>query len=276
LTSPHITFDLPSRSFFLTEKTAMIASHLSDAGAGLVASGFLLPYSPDPMSRSLAAGLAHHVNNPLLGVIGSLELALLDAPRETALRDRLERSLSCAMLAAEAVRRLVAYAFHPCGGRASVSLRDAAARAARRFHDQGNAQGLLFRLHGDAGRVRVSEPLLDLVIAQLLANACEALPARGTVALHVWEAGDKCGLSIRDDGPGLPAVVQDRLFEPFFSTKGSGHLGLGLVLCRDLIESQGGRLEITSQPGQGVIATVILPTDRPLGLAPPHGLMLRA
>jgi signal transduction histidine kinase len=267
----------------------MIASHPPDA-VGDSSADRHAPFSPpagfDPLPRSLAASLAHHVNNPLLGVIGSLELALRETESESMLHDRLQRSLACALFAAGAVRRLVAYAFHPRGGKDNVSLAESAARAARRLHDQGNGEGLLIRMEGESSaRAHVSEPVLELVLAQLLANAREALPGGGTVTLQVWDGPGVCSLSIRDDGPGLSPVARTRLFEPFFSSKGPGHLGLGLVLCRDLLESQGGSLEVASPPGEGVRVTVSLPsaseaesTNQSV-LGAPHwtanGLMLR-
>src|SRR5262249_39071795 len=147
----------------------MIASPAPEAIGGLVRS---TPTRPDPsrlepLSRALAARLAHHVNNPLLGVICSLELALRATACGTPLRERFQHCLSCALLAADAVRRLVTFAFHPVTVSSGVSLREAAARAARRLHDQGNGQGLTIRLEADgAALARISEPLLELVLAQ--------------------------------------------------------------------------------------------------------------
>lgn len=215
---------------------------------------------PDPLLRSLAAGLAHNVNNPLLGVIGSLELALRRADPSSALRDLLQRSLACAQFAAETVRRLVAFAFHPPGTRVPLSLGHIVARAARKMHDQGNGHGLLIRLEGEpTGLVWVSEPLVELVLEQLLANAREAMPAGGVLSLRVWDQSPFCCVSISDSGPGLAPEARAHLFEPFFSTKGPGHVGLGLVLCRDLVESEGGRLDIASYTGEGVTVTLTFP-----------------
>ncbi|HMF12561.1 MAG TPA: HAMP domain-containing sensor histidine kinase [Gemmataceae bacterium] len=263
----------------------MIASHPPDAIGSLAASRL----TPVPLSRALAAGLAHHVNNPLLGVIGSLELAIRETEPESAMRDRLQHSLACAQFAAEAVRRLVYYAFHPPGCRSQVTLRVAAAAAARRFHDRGNGSGLLIRLEGEVeGRARANEPAIELVLAQLLINAREAMPDHGTVTLRVWERQEHCGLLVHDEGPGLSPTARARLFEPFFTTKGNGHLGLGLVLCRDLVESQGGSLDVASPPGGGVAVTLSLPaigtetTLAPISSAigPPHcignGAMMRS
>jgi signal transduction histidine kinase len=215
---------------------------------------------PEPLLRSLAAGLAHNVNNPLLGVIGSLELALRKADPGSALRDLLQQSLSCAQFAAETVRRLVAFAFHPPGVRVPLSLGHVVARAARKMHDQGNGHGLLIRLEGESsGLVWASEPLVELVLEQLLANARESMQAGGILSLRVWDESPFCCLSVSDSGPGLSPEARAHLFEPFFSTKGTGHVGLGLVLCRDLVESEGGRLDIASYTGEGVTVTLTFP-----------------
>jgi signal transduction histidine kinase len=119
---------------------------------------------------------------------------------------------------------------------------------------------LLIRLEGEsAGLIRASEVLVELVIAQLLANAREAMPSGGILSLRVWDESTSACLSIADNGPGLSAEARQRLFEPFFSTKGAGHLGLGLVLCRDLIESEGGRMDIASYTGRGMTVSLTFP-----------------
>jgi signal transduction histidine kinase len=94
----------------------MLASHPVDADTGSATSDSpsrKLSGRPNALSRALAAGLAHHVNNPLLGIIGSLELALREVEPDSPESDHIERSLKCALQAAEAVRRLVAFAYHP-------------------------------------------------------------------------------------------------------------------------------------------------------------------
>jgi signal transduction histidine kinase len=216
-------------------------------------------HEPDPAVRQLAASLAHNVNNALLGVIGSLELALRDAEPGGALCGRLQGSLACALRAADTVRQIVTFAFHTADNGPSVplSLRQVVGQAARQLHNQGEGQNLLIRLEGQsASLVRASAPLLHIVLAQVLANARDAMPTGGVLLLRVWDESEQCCLSITDTGPGFSGEARARLFEPFFTTKGGGHLGLGLVLCRDLIESQNGRIDVSSVPGHG--ATVIL------------------
>jgi signal transduction histidine kinase len=220
------------------------------------------PPETDLAVRRLAAGLAHNVNNALLGVIGSLELALRDAEPGGQLSRRLQGSLACALHAADTVRRVVTFAFHAAdsGLPVPLSLRQVVGQAARQLHNQGQGHNLLIRLEGESrSLVRSSAPLLQIVLAQLLANAREAMPDGGVLLLRVWDEVDQCCLSVTDTGPGFSAEARARLYEPFFTTKGGGHLGLGLVLCRDLVESQDGRIEIISTPGQGTMVTLRLP-----------------
>jgi signal transduction histidine kinase len=217
------------------------------------------PPEPDPAVRRLAASLAHNVNNALLGVIGSLELALRDAEPGGMLSRRLQGSLACALHAADTVRQIVSFAFHAAdsGLPVPLSLRQVVGQAARQLHNQGQGQDLLIRLEGEsASLVQASAPLIQIVLAQVLTNAREAMPAGGVLLLRVWDEPDHCCLSVTDTGPGFSSEARARLFEPFFTTKGVGHLGLGLALCRDLVESQGGHIDVASVPGQG--ATIIL------------------
>jgi signal transduction histidine kinase len=102
-------------------------------------------------------------------------------------------------------------------------------------------------------------------LLNLLRNAREALTAQGggRVILRVRSWGDEACVSVEDDGPGLSEEAKERLFEPFFSTKPQG-TGLGLAMARQLIEAQGGRLEVSSTQGEGVSASLymrVVPLD---------------
>jgi signal transduction histidine kinase len=87
----------------------------------------------------------------------------------------------------------------------------------------------------------------------------EAMPGGGTLILRAWDEGPRRCLSVSDTGPGLGAEVRRNLFEPFFTTKSFGHLGLGLALCRDVLEAQGGALHVTSPEGQRTTVTLSFP-----------------
>jgi len=107
------------------------------------------------------------------------------------------------------------------------------------------------RILGDASQ-------LYLVFSNIIANATQAMPSGGE--LHVQtRPSDRCiDVEIRDTGGGIPAEDLERIFEPLYTTKAHG-IGLGLVVCKTLVERHGGRIGVTSQPGRGSSFVVKLP-----------------
>jgi signal transduction histidine kinase len=221
------------------------------------------PSAPDePGLRRLAANLAHNLNNTLTGAIGYLELALRELPAHSSAREYLSHSMLCSLRVAEMVRRIVAFAFHPTGkGEWSlVSLRQVAEHLGRSLHEQQPNADFRVVVHAEAeGLIRASNPLLLLIMEQLVSNALEAMPQGGTLTLQVWDEGPSRCLRVSDTGCGMSPEVRARLFEPFFTTKFSGHLGLGLALSRDVVEALGGVIRLTSIEGQGTTVTLSFP-----------------
>jgi signal transduction histidine kinase len=210
--------------------------------------------------RRLTAALAHNVNNALAGVVGYLELALREAEPGSRVAGHLAEGLRCALQGAERVRRMVAFARRPEGAApSSACLRDVAEQAARRA--AADRPGLAVLLLGTESScpVQANAPLLQLVLEQVVSNAVEAMPADGTLTLRAWDEGLRRCLSVADSGHGLSAEVRRHMFDPFFTTKSFGHLGLGLALCRDVIEAQGGALHVTSTEGHGTTVTLSFP-----------------
>jgi two-component system, LuxR family, sensor kinase FixL len=121
------------------------------------------------------------------------------------------------------------------------------------------------RLAPDLPSVRGDRVQLQQVMLNLLLNACEAMSTRTSAerTLTVSTALDGNGLlltSIADRGNGIPMDAADRLFEPFFTTKSEG-LGLGLSICRSIIDAHGGRLWADNNADQGATFTFALPAQ---------------
>jgi signal transduction histidine kinase len=99
------------------------------------------------------------------------------------------------------------------------------------------------------------------VFINLSMNAIEAMQPMGGKLMIDFIPGkneQEIGVRFHDTGPGIPAEDIPKVFEPFFTTKGKG-LGLGLVICYNIIEKHSGRIVVESQAGQGATFTVWLP-----------------
>ena len=101
---------------------------------------------------------------------------------------------------------------------------------------------------------------LAAAIEHVLRNAQDATTESGSVSVNVSGAGSHVRLTVRDDGVGMePEFVQQQLFRPFHSTKGSKGMGIGAYQARELARSLGGDVEVESRPGAGTQFSFILP-----------------
>jgi signal transduction histidine kinase len=213
--------------------------------------------------RRLAACLAHHVNNALTGVIGHLEMGLLGVENPSPVRAHFQASLACAFQAAAAVRRIVTFTQRtpPPHARLRLSL----AALAEQCLDYPRLKPLPSLTVGLAaespGWVQAGEAMLRGALEGIIDNAIEAMPNGGVLQVRTWESEGQCRLSVQDNGPGISACVRERLFEPFVTTKYETHLGLGLVLAREMIRSQGGVLDVSTS-GEGTIVTLSMPHEQ--------------
>lgn len=106
------------------------------------------------------------------------------------------------------------------------------------------------------------------LVSNLLRNAAEALPAGGTLCVRLRASGAHGRLTIADNGRGIPAAIQARLFEAFQSDKADAGNGLGLWICKSIVDKHGGRIRWRSSigaPARGTTFSILLPLDGPSG-----------
>ena len=141
--------------------------------------------------------------------------------------------------------------------------------AVKLAHGEIHHRARLVRDFGAVPTVRGSEALLGQVFVALLANAAQAFAKSDPHAnvIHLATDADADGnvvVEIADNGPGIPADVLPRIWDPFFTTKEVGEgTGLGLSIVHELVERQGGTIEVTTQVGAGTTFTVTLPRRAP-------------
>jgi len=119
-------------------------------------------------------------------------------------------------------------------------------------------------LQDELSNVMVNPFLLKRVLTNLVTNAIQAMPTGGEMTIAASEMLDSVTISVNDGGVGIPKENLAKLFKPFFTTKAKGQ-GLGLAVCKRLIEAQGGTISVDSEEGKGSTFTVKVPTTRPAG-----------
>jgi signal transduction histidine kinase len=99
------------------------------------------------------------------------------------------------------------------------------------------------------------------VLISLLMNALDATPPGGHVGVSTCRGEEgEVMLVVSDDGVGIPREIQDKIFNPFFTTKPVGHgTGLGLAICHGIVTSHGGSIRVDSEPGKGARFSALFP-----------------
>ena len=150
--------------------------------------------------------------------------------------------------------------------RTEVALEELVSDAVDFIRLDGALRGVQFAIQAadQAPHARVNEKRLRQVVSNLLRNAAQAaLEGGGHVRVECgWDeepAGRAATIRISDDGPGIPPDLLERIWEPFFTTKGSEGMGLGLDICRRIVAAHGGTITVDSAPGRGAAFTVRLP-----------------
>jgi signal transduction histidine kinase len=225
----------------------------------------------------LVSSVAHEVNNPLVYVGGSLELAVRDCQQ---LRDHpeayaeiagsLERHLAAAQQGADRiagiVRSLLTFARPETAVEHADICRSVEAAINLALPSLRQKAKVVNRC-GPLPHVRGSEAKLGQVFLNLLINAAQAIPhgspERELVEVTGRVESDRVVIEVADTGAGIDADTMPQVFEPFFTTRAhEGGTGLGLSISREILEGYGGSISVLSEEGRGTTVRVELPVAR--------------
>jgi PAS domain S-box-containing protein len=228
----------------------------------------------------LAGGVAHDFNNLLTAILGNASLIRLELGEKAPVLSNLTQIEQASRTAAGLCQQLLAYA-----GRSRLDATEAdLSQLVRETTDLlrvsvGNHAQLRFTLAEGLPGISADIAQIRQVLLNIVLNAAEALGRRdGVIEVatrrqtvdtawlaearigHDLRPGEYVCLDVTDNGPGLSPETQARIFDPFFSTKGSGR-GLGLAAALGIMRSHQGALRLTSQPGHGTSFTLAFPVS---------------
>jgi C4-dicarboxylate-specific signal transduction histidine kinase len=223
----------------------------------------------------LTTSIAHEVNQPLAAIVmnGEVCLRLLErSPRDVAeVRKALDDIISNGKRTSEIVRRIRALASPAETERTVLDINDVVEEAVPLVRGELQSHRASLRLELEPGLPAVLGDRVQLqqVIINLVVNGMEAMATtdrtRTLIVRSELGATDDVVVAVQDSGIGFDAGDEDRLFDAFFTTKKHG-MGMGLSICRSIIEDHGGRLWASRNPGPGATFHFSLQTHRD-----PHG-----
>jgi len=220
----------------------------------------------------LTAGIAHDFNNLLQVINGNLEVAMVSLERPDTARPALERAQRAAMRAGKLTQQLLTFARKQRLEPRPVNINNLVVE----FSDMlvrtlGGKLELRLDLRPGLPVCMIDPTHFEMALLNVLINARDAMPDGGEVTVatsivrgedrlkvHGLPHGTYISLCVIDHGPGMPPEVLRHATEPFFTTKGPG-TGLGLAMVHGFVQQSHGRLELSSQPGQGTKVTMIFP-----------------
>jgi len=244
---------------------------------------------------TLAAGVGHEINNPLMSVLGNLEMAINDLRKigrdhpDLGL-DELGEELRDAKEAAERVRNIVRdlklFSRTDEETRGPVEVERVMDSSLRMVGNEIRHRAQLVRDFQPVPPVLANESRLGQVFLNLVVNAAQAIPEGRAnsneirVATSIAADG-RVRVEVRDTGSGMTPEVIAKIFTPFFTTKPIGvGTGLGLAICHQLVTAVGGEITVDSTPGKGTTFAVLLPPVASVPVVappepPPRGPELR-
>jgi signal transduction histidine kinase len=207
----------------------------------------------------MAAGIAHEVRNPLTAIKLVVQ-ALADGRTETRLRPREARVLDEEIGRLEAIiSSFLDFARPPRPEVRPAEIGELARQVADRLRGRAELHGVAIAVDAPAPVVAEADPnQVQQVLYNLIFNALDAQPGGGRVRVGVRAEGPAVVIAVEDEGHGLPADLRDTMFDPFVSSKESG-LGLGLSICRRIVDGHGGSITAADRPGGGAAFVVRLP-----------------
>ena len=221
--------------------------------------------------EQLIADASHELRAPLAAMRSELEVSLRHDPLPDGARAVLSSARDEVVRMGWIVQNLLTLARADEGRLelliAPQDLGEVARAAVRTHHLAAQSAGVEVVVEGDAALVDGDRDRLEQVMSNLLDNSIRVSPRGSTIRVSMWRSASEAGFAVLDDGPGIPPDERDRIFERFArpdrARSRDGGAGLGLAICREIVQAHGGRIWFDGRTPRGSAFTVALALATP-------------
>jgi len=219
----------------------------------------------------MAGGIAHDFNNMLTAIMGNLSLVREDMPPGSEQATLVESAFSASKSAGKLTSQLLTFARGGAPVRRSADMARLIREASTMIMSGSNCI-CEFDIDPDLWSAEVDEGQMTQLVNNLVLNACQAMPRGGQVTVRARNVDEGGGdgkppldgphlrIIVADEGQGIPAELQGKVFDPYFSTKEKGS-GLGLATAYAIARGHGGSITVQSAPGKGAIFRILIPAE---------------
>jgi len=215
----------------------------------------------------MAAVIAHEVKNPLTAVRGAIQVIGGRLPSDSKDGPIIAEIIARLDTLNELLHDLLLFARPPHPKLSKVAIAPLLEMVGELLSKDPAFKSLHIDIAGEAPPFPGDVELLKIVFQNLFINAAQAMQGNGTIRVRIGSTGDWHTITIADTGPGIPAAVRQKLFQPFQTTKARG-TGLGLSIAKRIVEAHAGTIAVDCPPTGGTIVSVRLPAATAMDRSP--------
>jgi two-component system, NtrC family, sensor histidine kinase AtoS len=238
---------------------------IEDVSLDRYVSDYVLEKAKMTTLAQLAVGVAHEINNPLFVIQNYLEV-IRGKNEDPEVEDRIAKIEREVGRIVEIVSSLLSFSRTKPLSASAVNLREVVETASILLHHELREKSISIEIDAPDRSVCAicDENKLTQILLNLINNAIDAVLNGGRIIVSVRRSeGDMACLSVIDNGCGIPEDIANKIFDPFFTTKLSKkNTGLGLSICKHIVEEHEGRISFESAPGRGTVFKILLPGAR--------------
>ena len=212
----------------------------------------------------LTSQIAHELNNPLYGIMNTLELLKVEIPDTSKRRRLLDMSLSEIVRLSVMLKNMLTFSRPEEEARKDVDMNSFLEGILMLLEKQLKETDIRLVTEYDEKlpAAKVSPNQMRQVLLNIVKNAIEAMPRGGTLTISTRKENGRLRILVRDTGIGMSEEVKQKIFEAFFTTKEQVRgVGLGLSVCYGIVQGHGGEIQVESAPEKGSTFLIILPVS---------------